>query len=93
MEVWKRSLKSLQKICIRRCIKPEGFGITKEGSLHHFSDTSEESYGQPTYLRLVNVSEEIHYSLNGKIKSSTKEICDHTTSGIGSCCVISEDRF
>ena len=82
MEVWKSSLKSLQKNCIRRCIKPEGF-----------SDTSEEGYGQPTYLRLVNVSGEIYCSLNGKINSNTKEICDHTTSGIGSCCVISEDRF
>ena len=36
-----KSLKSLRKICIRKCIKPEGFGIIKEASLNHFSSTSE----------------------------------------------------
>ena len=56
-------MKGLEKICIRRCIKPEGFGIIKEASLHHFSDASEEGYGQSTYLRLLNVSGEIHWCL------------------------------
>ena len=41
---------------MRRFIKPEEFGIIKEASFHHFSDASEEGYGQSTYLRLVNVS-------------------------------------
>ena len=53
-------MKGLEKICIRKCIKPEGFGIIKEASLHHFSDASEEAYGQSTCFRLVNVSEKIH---------------------------------
>ena len=61
-EAWKSSLKGLEKICIRRCIKPEGFGIIKEASLHHFSDRS-EGYGQSTYLRLVNVSGKTHCCL------------------------------
>ena len=44
------SLKDFEKICVRRCIKPEGFGIIKEASLHHFSDVLEEKYGgQSTY--------------------------------------------
>ena len=53
-EAWKNSLKGLEKICTRRCIKPVGFGIIKEASLHHFLDAS-EGYGQSTYLQLVNV--------------------------------------
>ena len=62
-EAWKSSLKGLEKICIRRCIKPEGFGIINELSLHHFSNVSEEGYGQSTYLRLVNVSGKFHCCL------------------------------
>ena len=58
-------MKDFEKICIRRCIKPEGFGIIKEASLHHFSDVLEEKYGgQSTYRQLVNVSGKM--SLNGK---------------------------
>ena len=49
-EVWNSSFKGLEKIFIRRSIKPEGFGITKETSPHHFSDASEEGYGQSAYL-------------------------------------------
>ena len=55
LEVWKSSLKDLEKICIKRCIKPEGFDIIKEASIHNFSDASEESYGESTYLQLINV--------------------------------------
>ena len=60
---WKSSLKDLKKIYIRRCIKPEGFGIIKEASLRYFSDASEEGYGQSTYLRLIDVSGNIHCCL------------------------------
>ena len=67
-------MKGLEKICIRRCIKPEGFGIIKEASLHHFSDASEEGYGQSTYLRLVNVSGKIHCCLlMGKSRVTPKK--------------------
>ena len=59
MGIWKSSLKGLEKICIKRCIEPEGFRIIKEASLHHFSDASEEGYEQSTYLRLINVSGKI----------------------------------
>ena len=73
-EAWKSSLKGLEKICIRRCIKPEGFGIIKEASLHHFSDASEESYRQSTFLRLVNVSGKIHCCLlMGKSRVTPKK--------------------
>ena len=42
-------VKGLEKNCRRRCIKPEGFGIIKEASLHHFSNAI-EGFGQSTYL-------------------------------------------
>ena len=72
-EARKSSLKGLEKICIRRCIKPEGFGIIKEASLHHFSDAS-EGYRQSTYLRLVNVSGKIHCCLlMGKSRVTPKK--------------------
>ena len=41
-EAWESSLKGFEKICIRRCIKPDGFSIIKEASLHHFSGASEK---------------------------------------------------
>ena len=70
---WKSSLKGLEKIYIRRCIKPESFSIIKEASLHHFSDAS-EGHGQSTYLRLVNVSGNIHCCLlMGKSRVTLKK--------------------
>ena len=73
-ETWKSNLKGLEKICIRRCIKSEGFGIINEASLHHFSDGSEEGYGQSTYLWLVNVSGKIHCCLlMGKSRETPKK--------------------
>ena len=53
---WESILKGLEKICIRICIKPVDVVIIKEASLHYFSYASEESYGQSTYLQLVNAS-------------------------------------
>ena len=67
-------MKGLRKTCIRRCIKPEGFGIIKEASLHHFSDASEECYGQSTYLQLVNVYGKAHCCLfMGKSRVTPKK--------------------
>ena len=63
MESMEKQFEGLGENFIRGCIQPEGFGIIKEASLHHFSDASEEGYGQSTYLRLVNVSGKIHCCL------------------------------
>ena len=69
-----KKFEGLEKICIRRCIKSEGFGIIKEESLHHFSDASEEGYGQSKYLRLVNVSGKIHCCISmGKSRATPKK--------------------
>ena len=54
---------NLEKICIKICIKPQGFGTIKASSLHHFSDVSEEGFGQSTYLWLVNVFGNFHCCL------------------------------
>ena len=35
---------------INRCFKPSTFGKVNEFRLHHFSDASEEGYGQVSYL-------------------------------------------
>ena len=69
-----KKFEGLEKICIRRCIKSEGFGIIKEEAFHHFSDASEEGHGQSTYLRLVNVSGKIHCCISmGKSRATPKK--------------------
>ena len=51
---WKGKLPALEEIEIQRCIKPADFGRVVESFIHHFSDASEDGYGQASYLRLVN---------------------------------------
>ena len=58
--IWQKSLKDLEGCEINKCFKPSGFGQIKEIWLHHFSDASEEGYGQVSYLRMVNTDEMIH---------------------------------
>ena len=50
-------------IRLSRCYKPEGFGLVVSSSLHHFSDVSENGYGQVVYMRLVNAIGKIPCSL------------------------------
>ena len=45
---------------IKRCYKPIGFGKVKEFWIHHFSDASEEGYGQVSFLRMKNHKGKIH---------------------------------
>ena len=62
-ERWEQKLKGVENIHISRCIKPHMFGEIVETSLHHFSDASEQGYGQCSYIRLVNDEGKIHCSL------------------------------
>ena len=39
---------------MERCFKPSKFGKVIDCSLHHFSDASQDGYGQVTYLRIVD---------------------------------------
>ena len=56
----KSYLSILGHITVNRCFKPSNFNSVKEVTLHHFSDASEEGYGQVSYLRLVDTENKIH---------------------------------
>ncbi|XP_068734748.1 uncharacterized protein [Montipora capricornis] len=58
-EKWRREIHSLAELKIRRCHKPEDFCELKSIELHNFSDASVVGYGQCSYLRMVNVHDEI----------------------------------
>ena len=47
---WKNYLSILVDIRVHRCFKPLNFKSVKEVTLHHFSDASEESYGQVSQI-------------------------------------------
>ena len=62
-EKWRRELLDLEELKIPRCFIPNGFGEPSSIELHHFSDASVDGYGQCSYLRLVNKSNQVHCSL------------------------------
>ena len=62
-EQWRNDLRLLESLKIPRCYKPEEFGDPKVVELHHFSDASQAGYGQCSYLRLLNESDQAHCSL------------------------------
>ena len=53
-EKWRQEIKELEKLEIKRCVKPNDFGPVKVVEMHYFSDASVEGYGQCSYLRLIN---------------------------------------
>ena len=62
-EQWKRWLDDLPKlhqIQVDRCFKPKGFGEVKEVELHLFSDASRQGYAAVAYLRLKDVTNQVH---------------------------------
>ena len=62
-EKWRAELPLLERLKVPRCYKPEDFGEVKTVELHHFSDASQNGYGQCSYLRLMDEAESIHCSL------------------------------
>ena len=60
---WLESLKYLNAVSVNRCYKPSNFSTVVSVELHSFSDASLDSYGQCSYLRLVNSEGSIHCSL------------------------------
>ena len=62
-ERWRNELRLLEGLKIPRCYKPEDFGDIKAVELHHFSDASQTGYGQCSYLRLLNESNQAYCSL------------------------------
>ncbi|XP_022784343.1 uncharacterized protein LOC111324942 [Stylophora pistillata] len=62
-EQWKRwldDLPKLQQIQVDRCLKPKEFGEVKEVQLHLFSDASRQGYAAVAYLRLKDVTNQVH---------------------------------
>ena len=62
-ERWKKELQLLENLKMERCFKPSKFGKVIDCSLHHFSDASQDGYGQVTYLRIVDEKGYIKCSL------------------------------
>lgn len=62
-EMWRNELPLLEMIEVPRCFKLKGTNNLKKIELHHFSDASTEGYGQCSYLRLVDKSDEVSCSL------------------------------
>lgn len=60
---WRSNLISLDKFEVPRCMKPNQFGPIEKIEMHHFSDASENGYGQCSYLKMINRTGNIHCSL------------------------------
>ena len=58
-EEWKRNIQQLSGIKIQRCLIAKGSKQINHYSLHHFSDASDEGYGQVTYVRTVDENNRI----------------------------------
>ena len=61
-EKWRQEIKELEKLEIKRCVKPSDSGPVKAVEMHYFSDASVEGYGQCSYLRLINEHDQVHCS-------------------------------
>ena len=62
-ENWKVQLHLLEIVIMKRCFKSPGFGKFSCCSLHHFTDASQNGYGQVSYLQLEYEKGSIHCSL------------------------------
>ena len=57
----------LENVTVPRCYNPKDFRKNILYSLHHFSDASENGYGQASYLRMENENGDIQcYLIFGK---------------------------
>ena len=56
-------LKYVDELYVRRCIRPDNFWEISDISVHHFSDASEQGYGQCRYIRMVDEEGQIHCSM------------------------------
>ena len=71
---WVEQMNQLENLPISRCIQPADFGEIKSVTLHHFSDASENGYGQCSYIRLVDYDNRVHCSfLLGKSRVVPKK--------------------
>ncbi|XP_072175534.1 uncharacterized protein [Diadema setosum] len=61
-EKWRMEISELENFQLPRCYKPPTFGSVKHAEFH-FSDASQNGYGQCTYLRLVDENDDVSCSL------------------------------
>ena len=59
-ERWRSELPALEKLQVPRCYKPKEFGEIKTVEFHHFSDASQNGYGQCSYFHLTDSNDHIH---------------------------------
>ena len=72
--MWCNTLQNLNSYEVTRCYKPCEFGKVKEFWIHHFSDVSEEGYGQVSFIRMVNCVGAIHCNfIMGKARVTPKK--------------------
>ena len=61
----------LEKVEVKRCYKPDNFGVVKYAELYHFSDASQSGFGQSLYLGSVGENGQVCCSfVIGKSKMS-----------------------
>ena len=60
---WRNNLIMLHDKNLPRCMKPKDFGKITSCTLPHFSDASQNGYGQCSYIKLVNDRVQMHCCL------------------------------
>ena len=51
---WLEELPKLEKLAVKRCLRPCDFEEISSSELHHFSDASQKGYGAVSYLKIVD---------------------------------------
>ena len=57
---WQYELSGLQNFTIDRCLAPADFGTIASFQLHHFSAACPKGYCAVSYIRLTNISQQVH---------------------------------
>ena len=73
-ESWKGQLHLLENVVMKKGFKPPGFGKIACSSLRHFSDSSQDEYGQVSYIWLLDENGSIHCCL--AMRKSKNQVLD-----------------
>ncbi len=61
-ERWRNELPLLEKVKVPHCVKPPEFQDPVKVEINSFADASEKGIGEVSYLRMVDVKDEVHVS-------------------------------